>query len=147
MAAVLCVGLAAVLMGQDENETRTLKTYKRGYDMAKLLASENAPLSEEVRKGRNVWLQRCAYCHDGVGTPTYNTFGPYLDAELVQSRGDAAVRAKILNGSARMPGFQYALRASQVDQVMAFLKTTGPDQKPTADQLEGKALPLPESDP
>lgn len=146
IAGPLCAAglLSAVLIGQDGNQQP--KTYKREYNMAQLIKSENAPIPEEVRKGRNVWLQRCAFCHDGVGTPTYNTFGPYLDAALVQSRGDASVRTKILKGSARMPAFQYGLREAQVDQVIAFLKTIGPDQKPTAAQLKGTTPELPGGD-
>jgi mono/diheme cytochrome c family protein len=144
--AVSCAGLAGLLVAQGGEGGRTLETYKREYNMAQLLASEHAPLSQEVRKGRNIWLQRCAYCHDGVGTPTYNTLGPYLDAALVQARGDAAVRAKILDGSARMPAFKHGLRSEQVDQVIAFLKTIGPEHRPTAEQLKGAAGALPAGD-
>jgi mono/diheme cytochrome c family protein len=98
------------------------------------------PLSAAALKGRTLWLQRCAFCHDGVGQPTYQTIGPWLDAEAVRSMGDARVREKIATGSARMPGFQYALAVEQVDQLLAFLNSVTPDQKPTPDQL-GKVPP------
>ena len=33
-------------------------------------------------------------------------------------------------GSARMPGWQYTLEPGQVAQVIAYLKTVTPDQRP-----------------
>ena len=33
-------------------------------------------------------------------------------------------------GSARMPGWQYTLEPAEIDQVIAFLKTVTPDQRP-----------------
>lgn len=126
---------SAILVAQER--TLDIKTVKVPYDMAKLLQPQK--LSDDALKGRTLWLQKCAFCHDGVGTPTYNTYGPYLDAELVQKRGDAAVREKILKGSATMPGFQYGLNGTQVDEVIAFLKTISPDSKPTDAQKAGKA--------
>lgn len=139
MGLFLCAA-PVILMGQRESGAPPeIKVVKRDYDMQGLIRSYEAPLSDDARKGRNLWLQRCAYCHDGVGTPTYNTFGPYLDAELVTQRGDSAVRDKIMKGSSTMPAFQWALKPEQVGQVIAFIKTIGPDQKPTDAQRAGKA--------
>ena len=107
------------------------------YDMDELVRPSGLP--DDVLKGRAVWVQRCAFCHDGLGTPTYNTFGPWLDAALVELRGEEAVRAKILDGSSTMPGFQYGLSTEQVDQVIALLRTVTPDQEPTEAQKAGKA--------
>lgn len=132
-----------VVVGQENGAD--VKIVKMPYDQQKLLKSLEHGLSDEAYKGRALWLQRCAFCHDGVGTPTYNTIGPWLDSEVVKARGDANVRAKILKGSSTMPGFQYGLTAAQVDQVIAFLKTISPDQKPTPEQKAGKAR-LPGSD-
>jgi len=75
---------------------------------------------DRLVKGRTVWLQRCAYCHDGLGTPTYNTLGPWVDSSVVRARGEAAIHDKIFKGSATMPGFQYGLTAAQIDQVIRF---------------------------
>ena len=147
-STLLAIGLfacavPAVLMGQLRPESDgagpQIKVVTRDYDMQALIKSYEAPLSDDARKGRNLWLQRCAYCHDGVGTPTYNTYGPYLDAALVTKRGDNYVREKILKGSSTMPAFQYGLKPAQANQLIAFLKTIGPDQKPTDAQKAGKA--------
>ena len=144
LAIALCAcAVPAVLIGQLRPESDgagpQVKVTRRDYDMQALIKSYEAPLSDAQRKGRNLWLQRCAYCHDGVGTPTYNTYGPYLDAELVTKRGDDAVRAKILKGSSTMPSFQWTLKPEQADQLIAFIKTIGPDKKPTDAQKAGKA--------
>ena len=140
--SVILVGQGARQGGAGPDAVPEVKVTKRDYDMEQLLKSTQTLLSEDAKKGRNLWLQRCAFCHDGVGTPTYNTLGPWLDSALVTARGEATVRDKILKGSAAMPGFQYGLRSAQVDQLVTFLKTIGPDQKPTDAQRAGKsALP------
>lgn len=109
----------------------------RAYDVKQLL---NVPaLSNDARKGRALWLQRCAYCHDGVGQPTYKTMGSWLGAETVQLLGPDALRAIIGFGTERMPGFRYTLQPQQVNQVIEFLKTVGPEQKPTPAQLSKKS--------
>ena len=130
-------GVASVLLAQ--GPTIDVKIVKVPYDMKKLL--QPSGLSAEALQGRVLWLQKCAFCHDGVGTPTYNTLGPWIDSEVMQKRGDAAVREKILKGSATMPAFQYGLSAAQVEQLLAFLKTVSPNEKPSPQQKAGKAPP------
>ena len=131
-------GMSAMLVAQER--TIDVEIVEVPYDMEELVRPSDVP--DDVVKGRAVWVQRCAFCHDGLGTPTYNTLGPWLDAALVELRGEEAVRTKILNGSATMPGFQYGLSEEQVDQLIALLKTITPDQQPTEAQKAGKA-PLP----
>lgn len=62
--------------------------------------------------------------------------GPWLGAETIQQRGEAMVRAVINSGTPRMPSFRYGLKPTQVDQLIAFLQTVTPDQKPTPEQLK-----------
>jgi mono/diheme cytochrome c family protein len=109
---------------------------KRPYDRAQLV--KPTTLSEEEYQGRTVWLQRCAYCHDGVGNISYNTMGSWLGAETVQTLTEVAVRAIIAAGTERMPGFAYALQPKQVDDLLAFMKTIPASTKPTPDQLAGR---------
>ena len=99
------------------------------YDMDKV-ASPPSLSADEVR-GRQLFVQRCAICHDPLGQPSYpNTPGPWVDAATVRSLGDDTVRSQIMMGSARMPGWQYTLEPAEVGQVIAFLKTVTPDQRP-----------------
>lgn len=139
--------VAAILVAQEpaaKEKTIDLEIVKREYKMDELVKPSG--LSDTELRGRGIWIQRCAYCHDGVGTSNYNTNGPWLDSAVVKARGDDAVRAKILEGSQSMPGFQYGLRADQVDQVIAFLKTVSPSQAPTAEQKAREVPPLPAGD-
>jgi mono/diheme cytochrome c family protein len=116
--------------------TWPIKIEIRDYDKEKILAPP--ALSEEEQTGRIVWLQKCAYCHDGVGAPTYRTMGPWLGAEVVTTIGEDNVRSFISEGDVRMPAFRYGLNTQQIDDVIAFLKTVRSDQKPTAAQLAGR---------
>ena len=117
-------------------KTVPLKVTVRVYDKKALMS---APvLSEEAQVGRAIWLQKCAYCHDGVGQPTYKTMGPWLGAETVQTRGEPAIKAFINNGTVRMPGFSYTLDAKAMDNLLTYMKTITADQKPTAAQLAGR---------
>ena len=105
------------------------------YDTKALLAIPVPP--DNVYRGRTIWLERCALCHDGVGQPSYNTMGPWLGAETVQQVGEPAMRSIINTGTRRMPGYRYTLNDRQMDDLSAFLKTVTSDQKPTAAQLAG----------
>ena len=49
-------------------------------------------------------------------------FGPLLSNARVLV-DEAGVREKILNGGPQMPGYKYALSASEVTQIIAFMKT------------------------
>ena len=120
-----------------EAGTVPITVVTRPYDVQQLLGGPN--LSVDARKGRALWLQRCAYCHDGVGQPTYRTMGAWLGAETVQLLGPDALRAIIGAGTERMPGFRYTLQPQQVNQLIEFLKTVGPEQKPTPEQLARKS--------
>lgn len=113
----------------------TPKEIKRDYDIRQLIELSKVP--SDVYRGRVLWLQECALCHDGLGQPSYQTMGPWLDAETVKTLGEAAVRAVVDSGTARMPEFRYNLQPRQVNDLIAFLKSV--TTKPTADELAGKA--------
>ena len=78
-------------------------------------------LSAAQLSGKNIFVQRCSVCHL-PGMASYSTYGPLLDVQVIASRGEAAVRDQIMRGSARMPGFQYTLTQSEVDEIVQFLK-------------------------
>ncbi|HEX4266569.1 MAG TPA: cytochrome c [Steroidobacteraceae bacterium] len=107
---------------------------KSAYDIPDLIKQLQVP--EDVFRGRVLWVQRCALCHDGVGQPSYHTMGPWLDADTIKSIGEPAVRAIIATGTASMPEFRYDLSARQVNDLLAFLKTV--TWKPTPAELAVK---------
>ena len=146
IAAVVFVGSASLIASAQEGpppdaspprDPTRISVTTRVYDQHTLLTASTA-IPENVRRGRAVWLQRCAYCHDGVGQPSYQTMGPWLGAETLAQLGEPAVRILIASGTDRMPGFSYALQPAQLNDLIAFLKTVTTDQKPTADQLAGR---------
>lgn len=104
------------------------------YDIPRLLKQLQVP--KDVFRGQVLWVQRCALCHDGVGQPSYQTVGPWLDADTVKAIGDPAMRAIIAAGGAAMPSFRYDLTAQQVGDLLAFLKTV--TWKPTPAELAVK---------
>lgn len=55
---------------------------------------------------------------------------PWLDREPVGAQGVEKFREKTFKGSRQMPGFQYALGPTEIEQMIAYLKTVIPDQKP-----------------
>ena len=121
----------------DEQKSAPVQVLTRVYDLSKLTHEPKVP--EAVFRGRVLWVQKCAFCHDGLGQPTYKTMGPWLDQDLVKTMTDDAVRVLIQYGTARMPGFRYGLSPSQVDDLLNFLKTVPASDKPTPGQIAGKS--------
>ncbi len=83
-------------------------------------------LTGDAFRGEFIFFQRCSLCNLNVskGGPI-PAAGPDLNGVLKDPspERDAKVRDQIRNGSSRMPGFQYGLSATQLDQLMAYLKT------------------------
>lgn len=78
--------------------------------------------SESEENGKKLFFQRCSLCHLGMPTK-YRTYGPILSRDIVEALGDEVVRERIMEGSARMPGFKYTLTVNEVDGIIAYLKT------------------------
>ncbi len=119
---VLWAFFVAVPMAQTPSPS--VRVDRTDYDMKKVVAPP--ALSETELEGRRLVVQRCAYCHDQGG----RSAAPWLDMERIKTVGETSFREKILTGSRRMPGWQYALPPVQIDQIMAYLKTVTPDQRP-----------------
>lgn len=98
------------------------------FDMAKVASP--AALSADALKGRGLFVKYCDFCHDGRPR-TGGTVAPRLNDELVMKRGEAAVAAKIMTQSpgSTMPGYRYSLSTTDVDQLIAYLKSVRRDAK------------------
>ena len=132
VASAMQAGGAAPMRGDPTKVT----VIKRPYDHAALV--QPSTLSDTEYRGRAIWLQRCAFCHDGRGNISYNTMGPWLGAETLQTLTEVAFRAIVSAGTERMPGFSAALQPKQVDDLIAFIRTIPASTKPTPDQLAGR---------
>lgn len=100
-------------------------------------AAGNESLSGSELRGKKVFLQRCSICHL---PPLYRPasvkpYGPVLDGYLRNPQFEALARTAIREGTPRMPGFQYGLQASEIDDVIAYLKTL--KAPPAAAKSEG----------
>lgn len=103
--------------------------------LAPLLTAQNSgdskTLSKSEKAGEKLFLQRCALCHLGYAY-RYVTYGPLLHKELVAERGDKAVQKKIMDGSPLMPAWKYSLTSTDVDEIIAYLKTVKKADLPVA---------------
>jgi len=87
-------------------------------------------LSDQEKRGQGIFYQRCSLCHlTKMETPLpqpYKSFGPNLKGMIPKDADDdqiAFFRQFIMTGTDRMPGFQYGLKPSEINDVIAFLKT------------------------
>ena len=78
-------------------------------------------LTPNERAGAFRFKQRCIVCHGRQMSLAPNTWGPILTKKNVDGREDA-VRRQIMEGSARMPAFKYALEPADVDAIVQYLK-------------------------
>lgn len=84
-------------------------------------------LSEQESRGEGLFLQRCSLCHLPrklkFGSPP--VVGPSLSGLFKEADADQQkfLRALILKGDPKMPGFQYGLEPNEVDDLIAYLKT------------------------
>ncbi len=78
-------------------------------------------LNEQQRLGRQVVAQACGVCHlpPAKGARTY---GPAL-SKGAGGGDENVVREYIVNGTPRMPSFKYFLQPSEIDAIVAYLKT------------------------
>jgi mono/diheme cytochrome c family protein len=84
-------------------------------------------LSEQVKRGEGLFLQRCSLCHLPrklkFGSPP--VIGPSLSGQFKDAAPDQLkiLRGFILKGGPDMPGFQYGLEPKEVDDLIEYLKT------------------------
>ncbi len=122
LVALSPLAAASRVHARQNGEARaTVPTVVRtDFDMRTFIAP--LPLNETEVQGRRLFAQRCANCHGG----TAQRPGPLLGQQAVERLGDTFIRDKVTKGSAAMPGFAYTLQPTQVDQIVAFLKTYSP---------------------
>jgi len=99
--------------------------------LASLPVAASAQSGDMQLPGERLFRQHCSVCHLKPSIVN-NTFGPTLSKEVVEGK-EAAVKEFIAKGTPRMPGFQYTLQPTQIDAVLAYLKTVpAPAAQPAA---------------
>jgi len=88
-----------------------------------------ASLNTQQHEGWVLTLQFCALCHTHTNLQSKTTIGPMLSRESAGGRDDV-LRQVIADGTPNMPGFKYQFEASQLDAIVAYLKTVPPEKAP-----------------
>lgn len=118
LAGVVLLAAAPALAQRNGGAASSVPAVDReAYDARVFMAPIR--LSETELAGRRLVAQRCANCHAG----NMRQPGPPLGKSIIESRGEAFVREKILKGSTLMPGYQYSLQPAQIADIIAFLRT------------------------
>jgi len=81
-------------------------------------------LNEQQRRGRQLLAQSCGVCHL---PPSLNarTYGPLLN-KTAANGDDTLMREYITVGTPRMPGFKHYLNDSEIDAIIAYVRTVPP---------------------
>ena len=93
-------------------------------------------LNDQQRLGRQVLGQSCGVCHLPPARSA-RTYGPVL-SKASGGGDDALVRKVIVEGTPRMPGFKYMLQPTEIDAIIAFIRTV-PTPAPAAAAPRGPA--------
>lgn len=84
-------------------------------------AGRSASSDDPVALGRRLFQQNCSVCHTQP-TLTNPMYGPVLYRDIVNGN-EELMRNYIARGSAKMPGFRYDLKASDIDAIVQYLQT------------------------
>ena len=84
-------------------------------------AETGTPLNDTQKLGQRLFYQSCVVCHTKPQI-TSGQYGPVLSKETLNGQEDV-MRAFIGAGTARMPGFKYQFEPTQINAIVAYLKT------------------------
>ena len=81
-------------------------------------------LNDRQLLGMRLYNQSCRVCHTKpqLTSPQY---APVLSRTSMNGN-DEALRTKIADGDAKMPGFKYHFKPAEIDAIVAYLKTVSP---------------------
>jgi len=87
-------------------------------------AATHASLNDKELLGMRLLNQSCRVCHTKpqLSSPLY---GPALSRQSLGGQDDV-MREVISNGTPRMPGFKHHFDRTQIDSIVAYLKTIPP---------------------
>ena len=90
------------------------------------LAAQSPALVGRELAGKKLFLQRCSICHlpplNEPDNPDPQPYGPKLNGFVRNTETEERARRAILNGTLRMPGFQYGLTKEEVETIITYLK-------------------------
>jgi mono/diheme cytochrome c family protein len=78
-------------------------------------------LDDTQQLGQRLFYQSCVVCHTKPQI-TSGQYGPVLSKDTLGGQ-EEVMRAFIATGTARMPGFKLQFEPSQINAIVAYLKT------------------------
>jgi mono/diheme cytochrome c family protein len=94
-------------------------------------------LNDQQRLGRQVLAQSCGVCHLPT-TLNAKTYGPPLNKNAANGDNDI-MREYITNGTPRMPAFRHYLKNTEIDAIIAYVRTVPVQAAPTGGAPRGGA--------
>jgi len=92
-----------------------------------LLLALALPTPAAAQSGADLYKSKCQGCHGPGGVPSAGMAKAMGLKELgssdVQSMSDADLTSEINNGKGKMPAFKDKLSASQIKEVVAYIRT------------------------
>jgi mono/diheme cytochrome c family protein len=92
-------------------------------------------LTDQQKLGRQIFAQSCGVCHlpTSLGAKTY---GPALNKEA-GGGDDDVMREFMTNGTPRMPAFKYYLKPTDMDAIIAYVRTVPVQATPAGNAPRG----------
>jgi mono/diheme cytochrome c family protein len=84
-------------------------------------AETGTPLNDTQMLGQRLFYQSCVVCHTKPQI-TSGQYGPVLSKDSLNGQEDV-MREFISTGTARMPGFKFQFEPTQINAIVAYLKT------------------------
>jgi mono/diheme cytochrome c family protein len=84
-------------------------------------AQQAAGATDQQLLGMRLFNQSCRVCHTKP-TLLSGQYGPVLSMDTLGGKADA-IREVIGDGTARMPGFKYTYKPTDIDAIVAYIKT------------------------
>jgi mono/diheme cytochrome c family protein len=89
--------------------------------LTQIASAQPVTLNAQQQLGQQLVTQSCGVCHLKPQI-TSQTFGPALSKESAGGSEDV-MRQVITDGTPRMPGFKLQFEPTQIDAIIAYLKT------------------------
>ncbi len=86
-------------------------------------AETGTPLNDTQKLGQRLFYQSCVVCHTKPQI-TSGQYGPVLSKDSLNGNGQEDVMREFISiGTSRMPGFRFQFEPTQINAIVAYLKT------------------------
>ena len=107
-------------------------SFPAAFEAQQSTTESSTKLTVTQKHGQLLFQQRCSVCHTMLSVTDRKTYGTRLYKDLVDGNEDL-LRQSIMNGrEGLMPGFKYGLTASEINDIIEYLKTVERPVGPSA---------------